>query len=194
MKKLLLSAIALVSFVTAQAQEGSFEKGDVFISGSVGFSSTSEGDLTDSSFTIAPRVGFFASENFAIGASLGYTSVKEEFFNGIDIDEDKANQFDVNAFGRYYFTPTSKFSVFGEGSVGYTTIDFDQDDVKFNGFGIEVGAGVNYFISEHFALEAFWGAINYQTLKADVDGAEADNDFGIGVNLDDITLGLVYKF
>ena len=48
MKKVLLSAVALFAFGFANAQEGStaagFSQGDVFVSGGVGFSSTSAGD------------------------------------------------------------------------------------------------------------------------------------------------------
>ncbi|MEW7278132.1 outer membrane beta-barrel protein [Aquimarina sp. 2201CG1-2-11] len=195
MRKLLLTALAFASFATASAQDektAGFTNGDVFISGNVGFSSEKFGERKENSFTVAPRVGFFVSENIAIGGKLGFTSQKEE----LGSTEDKTNAFSVGAFGRYYFSPASKFSVFGEFGADYRSTNQDNGttDVTNNGFGIGGGPGVSYFIGNNFALEAFWGALRYATEKADTDGAESQDNFDLNVNLEDITLGLVYKF
>ncbi len=195
MKKLLLTALAIVSFVSANAQDettSGFTKGDAFISGSVGFASEKTGDNKDNAFIISPRIGYFISENIAIGARIGYQSLKQEEGSL----ENKTNTFNAGAFGRYFFTPSNKFSVFAELGADYLTRNFDNGttDTTFNGFGIGGGPGVSYFIGNHFALEASWGALSYTTVKADVDGAESTDNFELSVGLEDITLGLVYKF
>ncbi len=81
MKKVLLSAVALLAFGFANAQEekstnGGFSKGDVFVSGAVSFGSTKSGDFKQSNFTVAPKVGYFVTENIAVGASVGFQSLK----------------------------------------------------------------------------------------------------------------------
>ncbi|MDH7445597.1 outer membrane beta-barrel protein [Aquimarina sp. 2201CG14-23] len=193
MKKMLLTAVAVFTLSFVQAQDGGFAKGDIFVSGSVGYNSQSTGDAKTNSFEITPRVGFFVSENLVVGARIGYNTQKQEVPFA---DEIKLNTFTGGAFGRYYFTPSNKFSIFGELGVNYLSIKADVGavDTTTDGFGIGGGPGVSYFISDNFALEAFWGALSYASTKPDVDGADSTDSFAIGVNLDDINLGLVYKF
>jgi outer membrane protein len=193
MKKLMFTALAVVSFTFVQAQEGDvsgFAKGDIFISGAVGYNSTSTGDNKNGVFTITPRAGYFITGNIAVGARIGYVSRSIE--NGATELEIKA--LNVGGFGRYYFTPTNKFSVFGEFGIDYLSSNEDNGttDTKSDGFGVGGGPGVSYFIGKSFALEAFWGALKYNTTKPD--GGESTDSFNIGVDLEDITLGMVYKF
>ncbi|WP_330442069.1 porin family protein [Flavobacterium sp. C4GT6] len=196
MKKVLLSLAAVFAFGLANAQEtenNGFAKGDVFLSGSVGFSSESTGDVKTNGFNITPSAGYFVSENIAVGLSLGYTSTKDEAPNREDI---KYSEFGIGAFGRYYFTPANKFSLFGQLGVGYQNGKYEQGstEVKSDGFNVAVAPGINYFVSEHFALEATFGILSYSTSKPDFDGAESTDNFDFGVNLDNINFGIVYKF
>ncbi|MFD2562172.1 porin family protein [Aquimarina rubra] len=193
MKKILLTAVAVFTLAFVNAQDSGFAKGDIFVSGSFGYDSQSTGDIKNNSFEFTPRVGFFVSDNIAVGARLGYQTSKQE----APFTEDfKTNTINAGAFGRYYFTPSNKFSVFGEFGLEYASSKQEQgaNELKVNGFGLNVGPGISYFLSDHFALEAFWGALGYATAKPDVDGAESTDAFTFGVNLDDINLGLVYKF
>jgi outer membrane protein len=198
MKKLLLSALAVCAFTFSNAQEtettesnGGFAQGDMMISGSVGFTSTSMGDASANTFTIAPRAAYFVSDNIAVGLKLGYTSTKED--DGAN--DATENMMAIGAMARYYMTPASKFSVFAELGVNYMTMD--QEDTlgyKSNGFGAVVGPGVSYFLSDAFVIEAGWGALGYSSMKADVDGADAANTFGLNIDMEDLTFGLAYKF
>ena len=74
MKKLILTAIAVFALTFANAQDGGFAKGDVFLSGSFGYNSTKTGDIKNNSFEFTPRAGFFVSDNIAVGARLGFTT------------------------------------------------------------------------------------------------------------------------
>ena len=76
MKKVILTAIAVLGFAFANAQTGGFAKGDAFISGALSVNSTKEGDAKTSGFIIEPKVGYFVSENIAVGAKLGFGSTK----------------------------------------------------------------------------------------------------------------------
>ena len=197
MKKLLIvGAVALFASMNAQETETvGFAKGNTFITGAVGFGTQKTGDVKSNDFTISPSVGHFVTPNIALGARLGFDNTTND--NGTI--ETKTNTFSAGVFGRYYWMPASKFSIFAELGADYSNSSFDSgvagdEKDKANGFGIEIAPGISYFLSNHFALEAKWGVLGYNSVKPDVDGATATNRFGFGVNLSDINLGLVYKF
>lgn len=195
MKKILLSIVAITVFGLANAQEtldgngSGFSKGDFFVSGSVGFSNTKQGDAKANNFNFSPMMGYFVSENIALGAELSLGTSKQ--------GDNKSNSLGVAAIGRYYFTPKNKFSIFGQGRIGYlSTKDevADGGEAKNNGFSIGVGAGMSYFVSNHFAIEAGLGILGYQSTKDDVEGAEANNTLQLGIDMTSINIGVVYKF
>lgn len=191
MKKVILVAALAIFGLSANAQEannGGFAKDDVFISGSVGYASEEVADEKSTVFEIAPAVGYFVSENIALGLQLGYQSAKSETPTG----ESEANTLAVGAFGRYYFMPASRFSLLGQLGVQYQSTDYDV--YKDSGFGVALAPGISYFVSEHFALEATFGILGYSTSKPDFDGAESTDSFAFGVDMRDINIGVVYKF
>lgn len=201
MKKILLSAVAIMAFGFANAQDTptkGFAKGDVFVSGSVGFGSEKTGELKSNVFNISPKAGYFVTENIAVGVKLGYTSGKDTNQVGPGTVEVKTNAFEAGAFGRYYFTPASQFSFFGELSAGFNSSKSEIEGVpgesKSNGFNVGLAPGISYFVSNNIALEATFGLLGYNTNKPDFDGAESTDTFNIGANLSDIRFGIVYKF
>lgn len=202
MKKLLvLGAVALFAGVNAQETETvGFNMGDTFITGAVGFNSQTTGDVKNNTFSIAPSVGYFVTPNVAIGARVGYTNSTAKYTEANVNFSNEVNAFEIGAFGRYYWMPTSRFSIFSELAANYANAKNTLNagnvsvDNKANGFNIALAPGINYFLSPNFALEATWGIINYSSVKPDVDGAIATDNFGIGLDLNDISLGLVYKF
>lgn len=198
MKKVLLSAVAILGFTFANAQEeeaatsnGGFAKGDIFVSGAVMFSNSSTGDVKSNNFEIAPQVGFFVSDNIAIGAKIGYQSMKAE--NGVADTQDDAG-FAVGAMGRYYFTPANQFSLFGQVGVNYSSMDNKLADFKYNVIDGGVGLGMNYFVSSNFSLEAAVGVLGFSTNDNGGDGADASNTFMFGGDWRAVTFGVNYKF
>ena len=197
MKKLILSLAALASFTFASAQEQEvetygFNEGDMFVSGSFGIGSTKfPDDSKENTFNISPRFGYFLNDFIAVGAQAGYSKQKEENANGDDVVDNST--FTIGAFGRYYLMPAQKFSFFGELGLGYGTTE-DINDNKVNGVNIDVSPGLSYFVSKHFALEATFGILGYNSVKKDESGAESTDSFDFGLNMDDINLGLIYKF
>lgn len=209
MKKLLFTAaIAVLGFTSVSAQEqttvGGFDQGDIFISGSVGFGSTSQGDIKGNQFEISPKVGFFVSDNIAIGATLGYASQTSErpAINPTTLElvdaEDKTTAFSAGVFGRYYATPVNQFSFFAELSASFVAskneVAFVDEDAKFDGLNFELAPGISYFVSDCITLEASYGIIGYNTFKADTEGAEARNNFNVGLDFSNINFGIAYKF
>jgi len=204
MKKVLLSAVALLAFGFANAQEeekgnGGFAKGDVFVSGAVTFGSSKTGDFKANSFEIAPKVGYFVTENIAVGASVGFQSLK--FDNGA---ADATNSgLGLGAFGRYYFTPADKFSLFAELGFDYTSYDeeFDAEtgtvyggSFKSKEIGLGLGAGMNYFVSSNFSIEAGVAVLGYSSNDNGGNGADKTNNFSFGGDWRAVTFGVNYKF
>ena len=204
MKKIILSVAAVFAFGFANAQEetkeagnGGFAKGDLFVSGSVGFNSAKMDEAKGNEFNFRPEVGYFLTENIALGLGLEVGSAKNE---GIDLYSDayKTNSFGAEVFGRYYFTPANQFSLFAQLGVGYASVNTEAvegaEEFKVNAFGINAGLGLNYFVANNWALQANWAGLGYNSAKADVDGAEAMNTFGLNVDMSAINFGVLYKF
>ena len=200
MKKVLfsLSALFALGFANAQdtatATEG-FKAGDTFMSGTVSFDSQKSGDFKNTTFKFTPSVGYFVTENIALGVSLGYTNSDNDYTeSGYN---EKTNTLSADIFGRYYFNPGSKFTVFGQLDLGYSTSkreSYGFDSYDINGFGAAVAPGINYWVSSHLALEASFGILGYATAKPDYYDAESTDVFSIGLDLSNVNFGLIYKF
>jgi opacity protein-like surface antigen len=201
MKKIILAAVAVFAFGSANAQEvkeakgEGFAKGDVFVTGAVSFESTNNKNTEEktSYFEIAPQVNYFVTENISLGAKIGFTSDKAEE-SGDDTQDLSSVSFGLA--GRYYFTPASKFSLFGELSAEYVTMkdNLSTPEIKANGFGAGLGLGLNYFVSSNFSIEAGLAVLNFASAKADVEGAKEVSEFSFGGDLRAVSFGVNYKF
>ena len=197
MKKVLLSAVALLAFGFANAQEEKanegFAKGDLFVTGAFTLGSEKTGDVKSSSFEIAPQVGFFLTENIAIGGKLGYKADKAENAGG-DTQDDAG--FTVGAFGRYYFTPASKFSLFAQLGLDYSSMeDKLATDYTEAELGLGLGAGLNYFVSSNFSIEAGVAVLGYSSNdNGGGSGVDKTNNFSFGGDWRAVTFGVNYKF
>jgi hypothetical protein len=198
MKKLLLTAAAVFALSFASAQEKSsegFSKGDVFMSGSINLSSSkwaASGNYEESAFTLAPSLGYFVSENFALGLGLNISNSSAKATAGST--ESKTSTVGLALMGRYYFTPSSKFSTFVHGEFDYLTMTMDPGSIKVNGMGFGVAPGFNYFVSKNLALETSFAILSYSTAKADVSGSDSSTNFKLGLDLSKVNFGLAYKF
>lgn len=197
MKKILFSVSALMAFGVMSAQDETttpgFHKGDAFITGAVSFESHKTGEQNNNGFTIAPSAGYFVSNNIALGATVRYGRTKYEVD---DMANSKSTSSGIAAglFGRYYFTPENRFSFFGHLEANYSSskVETYENTYKTNGFGALLAPGINYFLSDHFALETTLGGISYGSRKPD--GGTSTDSFAINVSLSNIYLGLIYKF
>lgn len=197
MKKVILSAVALFAFGFANAQEekgtgnGGFSKGSMFISGAFSIDSEKTGEDKTSGFEIEPKFGYFVTDNIAIGGKLGYGSAKEETAG---VDTQDLTALTVGAFGRYYFTPASQFSLFGELGLDYTSFEDKLADAKAKQIGANLGLGLSYFVSDNWAIEASWAGLGYTSNDNGGNGAEKTNAFGLNAELRAVSFGVNYKF
>ena len=195
MKKLLIFIFLLSIFNAVQAQEkkehNGFMKGDKYLSGMIGYNSASNSDNSKSKkFEVSPRFGYFINDFVAVGGRLGYSQNTGKNSSGDKIIDNTA--FTIEAFGRYYLLPGSRFSLFGELGVGFGSIK-NINKNKTNGVNVGVTPGLSYFINQHFAVEFAIGVLSYETVKRDGASGSTDN-FSVGVDLENINFGFIYKF
>jgi len=193
MKKVFLF-IALISiFGIATAQEG-YSKGNTILSGTLGISSLNDKDddteTNNTSFSVG--VGNFLTQNIDIGVTVGYGSERVTESSIVTTDN---SLFTAGAFGRYYFSPNSKFSIFGHLGVSYLilTDKTSNPDFKVTGMDVFAAPGFNYFISKNLSLEAVVGRIGYSSAKADVIGAKGATGFDFGIDLSNVTFGVNFR-
>ena len=212
MKKLLFTAaMAVLGFTSVNAQEEQtfgFTEGDVIVEGNLGFNSENDKntEIETSAFEFNPKVGYFLSDDLAVGVQLMLDTDKET--DGIADTETKTTTIGAGVFARYYFLELGKrFKTYGEFGVGFdsakTEVEVpgvDVDDFKTNGIGANLGLGLNYFVNENIAINfALTDVLSYRSDKADVDGAESVTSFNGNLNVfnnffQTAQFGLTWKF
>ncbi len=201
MKKLLLSMVAVVAFgLSTQAQT---EKGNVLLGGNVGFSTskTDGASKSDVSFSIVPRVGYFVSDNFAIGTGVGYNYDKQ-------VSDNNLNQaFEVAPFGRYYVNLSDQFKFFGQLSVPmafgnnkYVDNQGNVADDKYattTNIGVNLAPGFAFYPTKKIGIEFSVNglAYNHYQVKNEVTGGKAKtNAFGLDADTFAPKLGVMFHF
>lgn len=181
-----MAALAVFGLSNVNAQEDEttygFEEGNVILEGNLGFNSTNNknNDAKTNGFSIAPKAGYFLTEDFAVGVELGYNSFKREVAG---LDTEDTSTFGAGVFARYYFLDLGKrFKTYTELGVGFASSKDDIADVKADGFAAGLNLGINYFVTENIAI-SFGLADVLSFNSAKVDGGEAVNNFNANINV-----------
>ncbi|MBB2150709.1 outer membrane beta-barrel protein [Pedobacter gandavensis] len=207
MKKLLLSLVAVSAFtIAAQAQT---EKGKIIIGGNVAFDtkkSDAAGAKSNTNFQIVPSVGYFVSDNIAVGTGVGYGYSKT---NGTLTElGNKNTSFVVNPFGRYYANLSESFKFFGQLSVPMAfgkdkAVDADGHTGAKTGTTTEIGValspGFAFYPTKKIGIEFALNGLNYNTLrKEDMNGDKVKgagyDEFSFGANFFSPKLGVQFHF
>jgi len=200
MKKLLLSFVAVSALAfSTQAQT---EKGKFMLGGNASFN-TSKVDgakKSDLSFKVIPSVGYFVSDNFAIGTGVGYRYDKA-------VSAKILNQaFEVAPFGRYYVGLSDQFKFFGQLSVPMAfgndkALDLDGKSgdkiASTTKIGAYVSPGFAFFPTKRIGIEFSVNGLGYNNyqVKNEVTGNKVKtNSFGLEANAADINLGVQFHF
>lgn len=224
MKKIILTVAAVFAFGFANAQDKKetkgfgFSEGNIMLEGNLGFSSSTSTDSFNgndtaeeklSSFNFNPKVGYFFSDKFAFGVELNLLSGKEEntaFGTPNVVTEDKINGFGAGVFARYYFLNLGeRFKTYTEAGLGFNSAKAERNGTetgKANGFGLGIDLGINYFVTENFAINfGLSDVLSYNSAKSeDPAGNETKaNEFNGNFNVfnnffDTPQFGLTYKF
>lgn len=202
MKKLMVMAAFAVfglSNVTAQEAETTygFEEGSIMLDGSLGFNSTNNKntDVKTNGFSINPQVGYFLTEDFAVGVEASYNTLKRTV-SGTDTSDEAA--FGAGVFARYYFLDLGKrFKTYTELGVGFGSNKDKISDYKTNGFGAGLNLGINYFVTDNIAISfGLADVLSFNSNKAD--GGEAVTEFNANINVfnnffETAQFGLLFK-
>ena len=209
MKKVLLfaafAAFAMTS-VNAQDDSSGFAKSNIYMTGTVGFNSSTESsnvagsvDVDNSSTEFSPAIGYMLTDNIALEAGLSYSS-SDGFDEESELDaETTITTFSVGA--RWFMNPSDKFSLsvgaglgFGSGTRSYTGTTFEGERSALT---FTVAPAVNYWISDSWGLFANIAAFEYAS-TTDSNNQDSDElettSTGLNIDLTDINFGMVYKF
>lgn len=167
MKKVILTAVAVLGFAFANAQ--SHQKGTMQVNVMGGFltgSSTSQSDVAGSDkfkfdangaqFGAHFQYGIAESFSLGLGLEFGTVVLSPKDISGFGVTEPSLNAFKVMVTGRYYFVNKEKFNVYAGPSVGYTTakddtvygFGFNDIETKLSGLNYGINAGGNYFFTD----------------------------------------------
>jgi outer membrane protein len=234
MKKLVLSAAVALFAIAVNAQDEMSEKtfgfseGDILVEGNFTYNSNTEtfsdedGDIfeeKESNFQFNPKVGYFISDKLVLGVELSVNSSKDEDTDFISdpnvVTETKDKSFGAGVFARYYFLELGKrFKTYTEFGLGFASgntettqsdVDGPLSDFDTSGFGAGLGIGINYFVTENFAINfALSDVVAYTSVKGEnqLEGTSDEfkrNDFGVSANVFNnffatAQFGLTFKF
>jgi hypothetical protein len=193
------------------------DQGTILVGGNLGFNSSSSTSTfgTDdpidgpsySSFSINPFGGYFISDNFVVGLSIGYASNGITVLGGADGDielTDTESWFNVGPFARYYYVNNDAFMLWaglgvniGSGKYNDEYVDLDDDfnevvaseESKMSSMSFGVGPGATIMLGEKCGLEITYGSLGFASYKMTDDGTDAgaEDDFeykesGFGLN------------
>lgn len=224
-KVLVVIAVAVLTAGYAQAQ--------VFVGGGLGVDFTggkvknggTSVDLPSGfAFSFTPKVGYYVSDDFAIGLEVGLLTgtIKVPAYSYSEEWKFNLTQWGVGAFARYQLAGVDKFSLLLEGSIGVqgaktkeTSGSTTEEGPSIFAFGIGVLPVLSYSVTDRLSIEAscdflrlgFQSATTKRSGNSDY--KSTTNTFGLGVNSQTInldydnedisfsnllTVGLIFKF
>ena len=142
MKKILMTLVAVFATVSMNAQN------EMYVGGTLNFQSKTA--TYDNQFKIAPEFGVKLSDQWGVGAKLGFTTNK-------DYAGDKGTNFSFEPYARYYALNIGKVNVFVDGGVYWEMNKTEYaagGDVKNNNFGLRVTPGISYNITDAISIVA----------------------------------------
>ena len=195
MKKVMLMVAFMVAAVAASAQ--------VYIGGGIGFSTQKAGYQNGdpepdavTRFHLNPEVGYNLSDKLAVGIGLGVDYGKQ--------GDTKTTGFEIAPYARWTFVKWNRVSLFLDGGLAYgfdktkreydngrETVSTEKKDAYFK---IGVKPGLRVDITDHLAFMTRLGWFGYECTMPDGDDMNNGSRFGLDVNGENLTFGLLYSF
>lgn len=191
MKKNILSVILLLSCLTIIAQEAKdvtvgFKEGDLAVYGKSSFDKIGPGNDKVSALVLNTGVNYFVAKNVAIQSGVSLSFGEE--------NDVKLSRFGADLGVLYYFTPASKFSVSFGANISYfaSSLQSGSDPAQNSKqFAFNIPLGMNYFLSDSFAITSQWGGLGYSS--NDNGNLPATDIISASVTMSNLNLGLLYK-
>lgn len=194
MKKIMMIAVMAVAAISANAQ--------VWIGGNIGVQTNKtsfDGNKLSSntSFEIAPEIGYNLSDKWAVALELAYshTGNGEINFAGESV-KGYLNSFSVKPYARYAYVKSGNFSAFVDGGINYTTSHVSGFSNNLNSFGVFFAPGFSYAVSNKVSLVAHLGDLSYDYTYVKVPGTDkkaTNNAFNFQL-FNGVSFGAYYNF
>jgi outer membrane protein len=167
----ILSLLLLISsYLQAQTSAGNFMAG-----GSIQIYSASNQNNDDydySSVNFSPSIGYFVSDNFAVGLNVGISSQKTD--NGFT--SSKQTTLSFGPFARYYkFTSNEQFAFFAQAGVNVGSGKEDNTpggETKSSFVNFNISPGFAYFFNNHWAAELSFVGFSVQSNDPNKDAGD----------------------
>ena len=166
--------ILLSNSLLAQTEKGNFLIG---AQSNMNFSSTDNELKSDSGdqdlgsrreFEIAPEIGYFLNDGFALGTAFAFTSSKYDNDNS----ENKVNSFVIKPFARYYFGKSNVKPYLHVGAgLGTMKSEFEQSSPYYGFYDgedeteislVEFRGGVSVFLNKKISIDM---GVGYSSTK-----------------------------
>lgn len=205
----LLAALIFSLMVNAQEETNKFqiEEGSWSLGGlvSIGGGNREDVDMdpyqnsNSFGFILRPEVGYFISDNFALGLSIGYSYARTKY-DGEEL-RDKSIRHGV-MFSPYVrkfipISPKLAFALMGSLNYRYDQYknigDRNLDKTEINTYGVNLRPGFSYLLSNRLTLDATIGNVYYSYMSQHDNGREDFSRSNYGLDLSsNIFLGIRY--
>lgn len=205
-KLFIMAALCAIAFKT-NAQT---EKGKSLLGGSVNFStSNNKNQEKNTAFGLAPRVGYFVSDNWAVGTTLSYSISKSRSYlsTGALGIGNQTNTYGISPFVRYYTRIADNFKFYGDFNVSASRgilKNVDENGKTANTiskstiYGTGINPGLAFFPAKKWAIEFQFPLFSYNSLKSTsevVEGLTFKSDaFFFGLSSFRPSIGVNYHF
>lgn len=218
MKKIILSAALLIGAATAANAQlwtsvdlGFSSDGGTFKATPTGGTTTTTDLAKSTSFKFMPTIGYNLSEHITIGTGIGYSggsTVEKDVTVTGDEQTDKTGIFAIQPFVRYVGAINDNFGWYGQFDLGFgmgnATSTYKlggtstTSEGKVSALGVNVRPGIYYSFSDHFSMNAHYGALGYNSSSyKTTTGGEfitKNNSFGLDLSMSSLGFGLNYIF
>jgi len=212
MKSKLFIMAALCAF--AFKSNAQTEKGNFLLGGSANFSTSNnenERPAKKTTFGLAPRVGYFVSDNWAVGTTLNYSISKTKgYVSASDGEINFGNQninYGISPFVRYYTRIADNFKFFGDFNV--SALKGNQKNVDEHGkagittykstmYSTAINPGLAFFPAKKWAIEFHFPLLSYFSQKVTPEAAGETSfkydTFSFGFSSFNPSIGVNYHF
>ena len=178
--KMKLLAMFFFVFIVKEIRAQGFEKNQFSIIANVGLDNEIMSGKDKTSYYFGLDGGLFVSNCVNLGLNFGVNNIA-----------DISDNFFMRFKSTFYATPKNKFSLFGSISAGYFETKLQGE--QFKGYDFFINPGVNYFVTDAFAINASVGNIGYKTYKSDSNKNIKSEEIKLDFNFSQITIGLLYR-
>ncbi len=172
MKKIIISAALIATGIFASAQ-----KNTILVAGEVGYSDTEINNVSGSSLTLNPKIGYQFSDRMTAGVEWAFQEADGTVSaDGISEDTYTQNQ-KLGGFLRYAMPLSNTFAAYADLGVGYQYAAVDYSGIEqFSADGVYADLTPALFINmkNGFGLNFNIGGIEYSGLSGTGD-YDADN-------------------